>query len=422
MRVIILATRIAGVDGVSLEAVRWKEILRRMGHKVTFVAGKLDRSGVLIPELHFQWPKVTKLHDKVVYGKGDYRQVEAEIFEVAGKIEGKLREVFNRGKKIDLLIVANASSIPMHFPLAVALARVVEEFKIPTIARHHDFWWERKRYLKSTMFPFFQRWFPPKLPNIHHVVINSIAQKELKKRYEIDSTLIWDTFDFDSKKRVLDAYSKRWRKDFGINKNDLVFLQATRIVPRKRIELSIELVKKLNDPRVILVIAGHSGDEGKEYERQLRRKIKKEKIRAVFIGRYVNSERRIIATPNLRGRPKHRRVYTLWDCFVNADFATYPTSVEGFGNQFIETMFFKKPIITTPYEVFKADIAPLGFETITMPHKVTKKVVGEVKELTDNPKIRKKMVEKNFKLGKKYFDYEVVEKKLKKIFKQIELS
>lgn len=421
MRVVILATRIAGVDGVSLEANRWREILERMGHKVTFVAGKLDRSGILIPELHFQWPEVVELHDRVVYGKGEYAQIEADIFAVAGKIEGKLREIFNRGKKIDLLIVPNALSIPMHFPLAVALARVIEEFSLPVIAHHHDFWWERKRYLKSTLFPFFKRWFPPKLPSLHHVVINSMTQKELKERVGISSTLIWDTFDFSSKAHRRDSFARRWRSDFGIDEQDIVFLHATRIVPRKRIELSIELVKKLEEPKAVLVLAGYSGDEGRDYERKLRKLAKSKKARIKFIGKYINSKRKVISTNN-SSKPKHRRIYTLWDCFVNADFVTYPTSVEGFGNQFVETIFFKKPIIITPYPVFKADIAPLGFETITMPHKVTKKVVNEVKEQIDNPKMRQKMVEENFKLGKKYFDYEVVEKKLKKIFKQMELS
>lgn len=422
MRVVILATRISGIDGVSLEAVRWKEILQRMGHKVSFVAGSLDTSGILIPLLHFHWPKVVELHDQVIYGKGDYRQVEAEIFEVAGKIEGRLREVFNGGKGIDLLIVLNAFSLPMHFPLAVALARVVEEFSIPVVARHHDFWWERKRFLKSTMFPFFKRWFPPNLPTLQHVVINSIAQKELRQRCKIDSTLIWDTFDFGSKKlRKMDSYSRCWRKDFGIEKNDLVFLQATRIVPRKRIELSIELIERLEDSKAVLVVAGYSGDEGMEYEKHLRSLIKEKKTRALFIGKYVNSHRRIISVPFTKSKPKRRRVYTLWDCFINADFITYPTKTEGFGNQLIETAYFKKPVVLTPYPVYKADIAPLGFAAIEMPDKITKKVLGEVRDLMNYPAKRKVMVKKNFELGQKHFSYEWVEKKLLKIFKQMKL-
>ena len=179
MRIWFVSTRIAGNDGVSLEAERWKQILTRMGHNVVFVAGELDRRGILIPELHFNSPKIVDLHDKVVYGNSHYKKVEKDIFDIAGTIEGKLREAIN-GKKPDLLIVANVLSLPMHFPFAVALTRVIEEYNIPTIARHHDFWWERQRFLKSSMFPFFKRWFPPSISQIKHVVINSDSQKSLK--------------------------------------------------------------------------------------------------------------------------------------------------------------------------------------------------------------------------------------------------
>ena len=236
MRTFILATRISGNDGVSLEAVRWGEIFERMDHKVVFIAGQLDRTGILIPELHFSNPKVSRLHDKVIYSRGEYKKIEKDIFELAGVIEGKLREAFNKNGKIDLLIVPNALSLPMHFPLAIAIARVVEELKIPTIARHHDFWWERERFMKSTMFEFFKRWFPPDCPNTKHVVINSIAKRDLKKRTGLDAEVIWDSFDYSSNLNKIDAFSKNWRKDLNISNDDIVFLQATRIVPRKRIE------------------------------------------------------------------------------------------------------------------------------------------------------------------------------------------
>lgn len=416
MHVAILTTRIAGTDGVSLEAERWRDIFSKMSHRVTFIAGKLDRSGIVIPKLHFQWPKVVELHDKVVYSEGNYKDIEAEIFKVAGEIEGELRGVFHNGRKFDLLVVPNIFSIPMHFPLAVALARLIEEDKIPTIARHHDFWWERERFNNSTMFEFFKRWFPPLLPSVKHVVINSIAKSELKKRTGIDSEVIWDTFDFSSNLNKPDLYSKKWRRDFGIGEKDIVFLQATRIVPRKRIELSIELVSKLKDPRVILVIAGYSGDEGRAYERKLRDLCKEKDIRYKFIGRCINSTRRVVSKSN-GGKKLKKRIYTLWDCFVNSDFVTYPTIVEGFGNQLIETMYFKKPIIITPYPVFNSDIKPCGFKVISMTSNVDRDVVRRVRGLIDNPEEAKTMVDYNYRLGEKYFDYKAVEKKLKNLIK-----
>jgi mannosylglucosylglycerate synthase len=406
MKVTFISTRIAGNDGVSLEAVRWKHILEKMGHKVTFVAGELDRRGVLIPELHFQTSEVVNLHDAVVYDSHNYKKIEKRIFELSGKIEGILKEFFDNGKKPDLLIVANVLSLPMHFPLAVALSRVIDDMGIPTIARHHDFWWERKRFLKSSMFSFFKKYFPPKSKYIKHVVINSISQKELKERFGLKSNVIADTFDFDSGLNKKDAYDMSFRKDLGISKDDVVFLQATRIVPRKRIEISIELIEKLNNPKYVLLIAGHSGDEGYKYEEKIRKLASESKARIIFAGHLINAKRKI---------KNGRRIYTLWDAFVNSDVVTYPTKQEGFGNQFVEATYFKKPIIMTPYEVYKQDISPLGYKVIEIPEKITAKTVTEIAGFLKNPSLIQEMVDKNFEISKNNFSFEATRKKIEKL-------
>ena len=178
-----------------------------MGHKVTLVAGELDREGILIPELHFKSPTVAGIHHRVVYGNESYEKIERAIFDIAGTIEGRLRQLFRNGTKPDLLITPNVFSIPMHFPLAVALTRTIDEFEIKTIARHHDFWWERERYNKSHMFKFFEKWFPPKSDLIKHTVINSIARKSLKDHSGIEAEVIWDTFESNFPETILDRRS-----------------------------------------------------------------------------------------------------------------------------------------------------------------------------------------------------------------------
>lgn len=407
MHICFISYRVAGNDGVSLEAVRWQKILTRMGHKVTFVAGELDLGGIMIPEIHFSNPKVVELHDKVVYGKNHFKKIEAEVFEYAGKIEGKLRKAFNE-KKPDMLIVANCLSLPMNFPLAIALTRVIEELKIPTIARHHDFWWERKRFLKSSCFPFFKRWFPPVSSYIKHVTINSISQEELKERLGISSVVIPDTFDYESTKNRLDRFNSNFRKDFGIAKDDIVFLQATRVVPRKRIEIAMKLVKKLNNKKIVFVIAGRPGDEGNGYFDKLISISDKLKIRIVYAGDNIDFNRKITVGG--------RKIYTLWDAFINADFMTYPSEVEGFGNQYIESVYFKKPVIITPYPVYLTDIKPLGFKSIEISEKVNKNDVNLVKSYLVNHELVKTMTESNFELGKNNFSYEATHKKIESLF------
>jgi glycosyltransferase involved in cell wall biosynthesis len=297
----------------------------------------------------------------------------------------------------------------MHFPLAIALTRVIEEFKIPTVARHHDFWWERKRFLKSSCFPFFKRWFPPISPNIKHVTINSITQRELIDKLGINSEIIPDTFDYVGTKNVKDKFNSTFRKDFGIAKDDIVFLQATRIVPRKRIEISIELVKKLNNPKIVLVVAGKVGDEGRDYIEKLQELTESLKVRVLFVGDYIDFNRKLTGD--------RRKIYTLWDAFISSDFVTYPSSIEGFGNQYIEAVYFKKPVIITPYPVYKSDIKPLGFKSIEISAKISAKDLKNVKYFLNNPLEIKKMTEANFLLGKSNFSYEATEEKIDALLK-----
>ena len=61
-------------------------------------------------------------------------------------LKGELR-AFVAGFEIELLVIENASSIPLNLPLGLAISELVAETGIPTIAHHHDFAWERQRFL-----------------------------------------------------------------------------------------------------------------------------------------------------------------------------------------------------------------------------------------------------------------------------------
>jgi glycosyltransferase involved in cell wall biosynthesis len=241
------------------------------------------------------------------------------------------------------------------------------------------------------------------------VTINSVTQKELKDRLKIESTVIPDTFDYVSTKDKQDLFNSTFRKDFGIAKDDIVFLQATRIVPRKRIEISIELVKKLENPKVILVVAGKVGDEGREYFNKLQSLVSKLKTRVIFIGDYIDFNRKFTGS--------RRKIYTLWDAFINSDFVTYPSEVEGFGNQYIEAVYFKKPVIITPYLVYKSDIKSLGFKSIEITQNLSERDIKKVNSFLYDPNKIKKMTESNFKLGKKHFSYEATKEKIQKLLR-----
>src|SRR5439155_23123254 len=122
------------------------------------------------------------------------------------------------------------------------------------------------------------------------------------------------------------------RHEIGLRDDDHLILQPTRVVARKGIEHAIDLVRRLNDPRAKLVISHPGGDEGGSYMQLLRERIEDARIDVRFITDRVGEERAV----NSAGQ----KVYSLFDIYPHADLVTYPSFYEGFGNAFLEAVYF----------------------------------------------------------------------------------
>ena len=92
----------------------------------------------------------------------------------------------------------------------------------------------------------------------------------------------------------------------------------------------------------------------------------------------------------------------------HADFITFPSLYEGFGNAFLEAIYFKKPILINRYSTFVRDIEPLGFDLIVMDHYITKRTIQKAKEVIEVPERRKEMVNNNYKIATRYYSYSVL--------------
>jgi len=106
-----------------------------------------------------------------------------------------------------------------------------------------------------------------------------------------------------------------------------------------------------------------------------------------------------------------KKKYTIDDAYQAADIVTYPSGYEGFGNAFVEAIYFKKPIVVNRYSIFVEDIEPCGFDVIDFESFVTKQLVERLKVFME-PDNLNAAVKKNYELGKKFFSYEVLEQKL----------
>jgi len=134
----------------------------------------------------------------------------------------------------------------MNIPLGLAITEFIAETGFPTIAHHHDFYWERERYLVTSVKDYFDAAFPPKLNSIYHVVINSLASEALSHRKGITNTIIHNVYDFANPPSLECEHCKEIREACGLSDDDLFILQPTRIIPRKMIERALEIVSLMN--------------------------------------------------------------------------------------------------------------------------------------------------------------------------------
>ncbi len=327
-----VSTRLAGTDGLSLESEKWSNILTDLGYECTYFAGLNDRPPertYLVPEAHFKHPAIDALSEEL-FGR---RTRSSRTWQVIQASKDQIKDHLYKYRKqfdVRLLIVENALSLPMNIHLALALTEFIAETSIPTIAHHHDFRWERTRYAISAVSDHLTMAFPPDLLSIHHVVINSFARRQLALRTGCSSVLITNVMDFDNPPSEPGEYANDLRATFDIGTDEFLLLQPTRVVPRKRIELAVELARRL-DSGCTLLITHAVGDEGTEYQKFLVEYAENMDVRMLCASEVIGPERGMT--------PDKKKVFSLADVYQHADIVTYPSAVEGFGNAFLETIY-----------------------------------------------------------------------------------
>ena len=447
MNIALCHFRVGETDGVSLEMDKWKIELEKLGHKVYLLAGSTGSTeGYVIPELHYKSPennKFVKNAYKVLEDYKDGDELEEAIMAYAKKIEAGL-EIFVKKYNIDILVPNNIWSLGWGLPAGIAFNHAAKKLNVKCIAHNHDFHWERVRYSNPTcnnITKLLNEYFPPEDDLFKHAVINDIARREMLKRKDIKATIVPNVFDFKAQFWKIDNYNKDFRKTIGIDKNDILVLQGTRIAERKAIELAIDVLgemqtdKKIQplynnklydgrqfgkDNKIVYVMAGlPEAEEG--YIEQLIKKAENLGVKMIFVNDVIEHSRSVV---------NGVKCYSLWDAYAHADLVTYPSVLEGWGNQFLEAIFAKKPVIVYEYPVYVSDLKDKGFDVISLgdthevdpnglvivDEKLIKKAAIEAIDILINSGKRIKIAENNFAICDKYFSYQSLGRILGKLF------
>ena len=404
-RIGFVSTRFDGTDGVSLETRKWAHVLQALDQRVFYFAGKSDQPAdvsFVVPEAHFLHKDVQAITNISYRSSTRPPEITRRIHELRAYLKDRLYE-FIREYEVELLIAENALSIPLNIPLGLALAELIAETGIATIGHHHDFFWERKRFLTNCIGDYLEMAFPPRLPSIQHVVINSLAATEMGKRRGINVSIIPNVMDFDHPPDPPDAYTASIRTDLGVEPGEHFFLQPTRPLQRKGIEYAIELIRRL-EARARLVISHAGGDEGNEYVEHVRTLAGLMDVHVKFVSDIIGPER---GTTN-----DGRKVYSIGDVYPHADLVTFPSLLEGFGNAFLETVYYRRPIFINNYTIYSIDIKPKGFKAVDFNGFVTEEAVNQVRKILKNRAYVEELTEYNYNLGKQYYSFTVLEQQL----------
>jgi glycosyltransferase involved in cell wall biosynthesis len=422
MKIGIVIGRIGGVDGVALETEKWITVLNRLGHEIFICSGLYEKQVLdnghqtLLPMLSFFSRQCTWEQSKAFHEPEKSLGTLMESIETTAKHISQALLKWIKRNKIKILLSENASALPCHLSMGLGVKYAVEESGLLTVTHDHDFAWERDgRYISchEEINRLVDATFPLRLPNVKHAVINSAAQNAIKKGYNRDSLIVPNVMDFSKPYANLDDYNRSLLPDLGLEQDDIPLMQATRIVSRKGIENAIFLVEALNDKRIKLIITGnHEDDKYGRYYQTLFDLASAMKVsdQIIFASEHIGNGRRSIRN--------NKRKYSLEDAYTNARACTYFSLYEGFGNAFVESVLAKKPIFVNNYRpVYWPDIGSKGFKTVMIENnQLTKKAVAEAKEIIYNENLCREIGEHNYKLGKKYFSFEVLEALLEELF------
>jgi glycosyltransferase involved in cell wall biosynthesis len=370
-----------------------------------YFAGELDRPpdrSYLSEKAHFNHPEIQEIQQASFGVTTRPRSLTDKIQEIKDKLKDDLYAFISQ-YKIDLLMPENALTIPMNIPLGLAITEVIAETGMPATAHHHDFYWERDRFSINAVSDYLNMAFPPNLPTIEHAVINSYAEEQLALRTGISGRVVPNIMDFEKPPPPPDDYTSGVREAIGIADDELFVLQPTRVVKRKGIEHAIELVCRMG-LKAKLVISHDAGDEGFDYQERLQEYAGFLKVDLLFASDIIDEKRGL--------SEDGRKIYTLEDVYPYADLVTYPSTFEGFGNAFLEAVYFSKPVVVNTYSIYAKDIKPKGFSVIELDGYVTNDAVEQTKQVLSDPKLCKKMVEQNYELGKRFFSYDVLRRRL----------
>ncbi len=368
------------------------------------------------------------------------------------------------------LIIAHNTCHPYNFITAVGLGYYFEELREQGIVWPklmvwwHDSYFERPIFAKpNDVIKKYLKYLPGDY--VDGIAFINHSQVEIAKRmfkeegldnleefFEHRTCVVpntsdipwdWETKDWTLPEAIYpiqDNYNDAFFKDIGLLQklNDrgltlddaFILLQHTRVVPRKRIDVALDLAFKLEErllndgiiKSVVVLVSGHSGDEQVSYVDYLEDYYQKSldkhpnsNVILIFGEDTILSHRDIIVDKKYY---KFKEIPAI--VAAQGGIGTYFSEIEGFGNNLLEMMCYGLPVVINKYEVYKQEIEQLGFELPAIDNcQMTDELVDQAYALLTDVVKRNHTIHHNLRVLSQKLDHVIIAKKLQPLITNI---
>ena len=398
------------VAGVEVVIDYHSRILTRQGYKICIIFGK--GGGLLynnveeheVPLLSPENLRVKMVQEEIL----EKREETEEFIKLKDELKQQLKELFSA---LSSIIVHNIPSMPFNFAATAAINELADIMK-----PHFIFWLHDTIFVREEWKNFVGR-FPLTLLHHKNQKIKFVTPTNFRARqfaslgepYNIPRMKVIPNGISVEEYLKIDDTTKQLMGRLGLSFNDFIIVTPVRVLPRKNIELALNVVHELihlsGKRKIKLLITGPPGAdiESVAYMAKLKEIIRMERMQDNVLFCYdLISFKRQFSNNNEIVK------WSVGDVYNIADLVFIPSKEEGFGLPVIEAGAARKPIFCSripPFqELIREDIEGYMFDLKNPPGDIAFRIYRMMLEST---------IDNNFDQVIEKYDWDsIVRKKL----------
>jgi glycosyltransferase involved in cell wall biosynthesis len=332
------------VGGVEEIIRQHASLLARFKHMVKVLAGYGERFTdeydiEINPLLSSRNPKILRIHQELPQSSHELESFSGDIYDYLSQS----LETF------DALIAHNVLTMHYNLPLTIAVHKLANAGTIRVVSWNHD---SPHYYTRLPFNPSIEQWEILRTynPYISYVTISEQRKKQFQGLYGVESIAVIPDGVDPLTLFSLDAKTVQLITDEHLFDADLLMVQPSRLHPRKNIELSIRVVRALQDKGIrarLLLTGAFDPHEQKTIGYYHRLK---------HLMHQLNVEREIVIVAGYfseKGKELTCEKEVVRDLYSIADLLFMPSLQEGFGIPLLEAGLLRLPIVCSDISSFR---------------------------------------------------------------------